>query len=138
MTNYIKYSEALDFINSESTKIKVVIFSIKDCPTCDDFLPHVFEPLLQELSDHFEWVYVDSESNDIPFPPVSAPTIYFNIPNVLEPMPIFRVGGTTPEILRKDIEKMVDIKDNKISLKEAFSEPIQEITSWVHRFSRFS
>lgn len=134
---YTSYLEALDFVNQESNKIKVVVFSIKDCTTCDDFLPALFAPAIAERSDHFECVYVDANDLNIVFPPVSAPTAYFFIPNTEEPMPIFRVGGTTPTVLSKDLDIMIKIKDEGISLADAFSEPPTEVTSWVHRSLRF-
>lgn len=135
--NYVSYKDALNFIGEKSNKIKVVVFSIKDCPTCDDFLPHVFDPAIKERSDHFEVIYVDSESKEIPFPPSATPTAYFYIPNTEEPMPFFRVGGTTPLILEKDLDGMIKIKDEKISSTEAFSFVPDEITSWGHRQLRF-
>jgi hypothetical protein len=133
---YVLYSEALSFVNQLEDKIKVVIFSVKDCPTCDDFLPHVFEPALQERINHFEWVYVDSESGDIPFPPTATPTAYFYIPNTVDPMPFFRVGGTLPSILHKDLDAMIKIKDTGITAAEAFGHTTTEVTSWVHRILR--
>jgi len=135
--NYVSYKSALDFINKESNKIKVVVFSIKDCPTCDDFLPYVFDPAIAERSEHFEAIYVDSEEKDIPFPPSATPTTYFYIPNTNEPMPFFRVGGTTPHILENDLDGMIKIKNEGISAEEAFSFVPEEITSWGHRQLRF-
>jgi hypothetical protein len=135
--NYVSYQDALNFINKESNKIKVVVFSIKDCPTCDDFLPHVFDPAIAQRSDHFEVIYVNSESSDIPFPPSATPSVYFYIPNTQEPMPFFRVGGTIPSVLEKDLDGMINIKDEGVSATEAFSFVPEEITSWGHRQLRF-
>lgn len=134
---YISYKDALDFINKNSEKIKVVVFSIENCPTCDDFLPHVFDPAIKERLDHFDVVYVNSEGLDIPFPPSATPTVYFYIPNTKENMPFFRVGGTTPLILQKDLDAMIKIKDEEISSTDAFSYIPEEITSWGHRQLRF-
>lgn len=134
---YVSYNDALNFIKNESDKIKVVVFSIENCPTCDDFLPHVFDVEIKKRSEDFECIYVNSEDSDIPFPPSATPTVYFYIPNVDEPMPFFRVGGTTPFILEKDLNGMVKIKNDGIPVAQAFSYIPDEITSWGHRQLRF-
>ena len=129
----VTYGEALSFIKNDSDKIKVVVFYIKNCPTCDDFLPDVFDVEIKNRSEHFDVVYVDSEGSDIPFPPSATPTAYFYIPKTEEPMPFFRVGGTLPLTLQKDLDGMIRIKDEGISATEAFSFVPEEITSWGHR-----
>jgi thiol-disulfide isomerase/thioredoxin len=133
----VTYDEALTFLKNDSNKIKVVVFYIENCPTCDDFLPDLFNVEIEKRSDHFEVVYVDSESQDIPFPPSATPTAYFYIPNTEEPMPFFRVGGTIPSVLEKDLDGMIKIKDEGILATEAFSFVPEEITSWGHRQLRF-
>jgi hypothetical protein len=133
---YITYQEALSFVAEDSEKIKVVVFGVQDCPTCDDFLPHVFAPAIEARAEHFECVYVDASAADVPFPPTATPTVYFYIPNTTEPMPFFRVGGTLPSVLHKDLDAMIKIKDNGVSAADAFSNPMETITSWVHRLLR--
>lgn len=133
---YTAYSDALDFWKTESSKIKMVCFAQKDCPFCDDFLPDVLLVALQELEIHFDWVFVDvDQAADMPFPMVNTPTAYFYIPNTQEKMPLVRVGGTTPQILKNDLEAMVDIKDNGRTLVQAFLEDRQpEISQWGQQF----
>lgn len=133
---YTAYLDAFNFCKTESTKIKMVCFTQKDCPFCDDFLPDVLLVALQELESHFNWVFVDvDEATDMPFPMVHTPTAYFYIPNTQEKMPLVRVGGTTPLILKNDLEAMIDIKDNGKTLIQAFLEDRQpEISQWGQQF----
>ena len=136
---YISYEEAVSFWNSENSKIKVVVFALENCNTCDDFLPDVFEKIInEEYSDHFEVVNVDIFSEDILFPPVNAPTIYFKIPNTDEPMPLVRTGGVPEVMLRKDLDTMIKIKDEGLSIDNAFSATsYMEVNSWIQRQMRF-
>lgn len=129
----VTYSEALEFIKANTGKIRVVVFHVKDCVTCDDFLPDLFNVEIEKRSEHFEVVYVDSASLDVPFPPYGTPTVYFYIPDTEEPMPFIRVGGTTRGVLEKDLDCMIRIKDEKISAFDVFSYHPEEITSWTHR-----
>lgn len=129
---FTSYEQALDFIKTPNGKIKVVAFVIKDCPTCDDFVPHVFEPAITERQDHFEMVKVDLATANMPFPPTGTPTFYFYIPNTTEQMPLFRVSGTVPSVLKNDLDSMIRVKDEGVSINEAFQKP-KEITSWVNR-----
>ena len=132
--NYVTYEDAVDFVKSESEKIKVVVFSIKDCPTCDDFLPDVFDVEVKKRSEHFDTVYVDLDSANMMFPPLNTPTAYFYIPNTEYPMPIFRVGGTLPSILQNDFDAMISVKNNEKTFEEAFfSKAPMEVTSWMQR-----
>lgn len=133
---YTKYNDALNFWQNPSDKIKMVCFTQEDCPFCDDFLPDVLLVTLKDLSNHFEWVFVDiDEATEMTFPVVNTPTAYFNIPNTKEKMPLVRVGGTTPQILKNDLEAMVDIKDKGKSLVQAFLEDRQpEISQWGQQF----
>ena len=48
---FTSYADALDFWNSSNDKIKVVYFYKKDCPYCDDFVPHVLEKELKDRAD---------------------------------------------------------------------------------------
>jgi thiol-disulfide isomerase/thioredoxin len=132
--NYTTYEEAVNFVKSTSDKIKVVVFLIKDCPTCDDFIPDVFDVEIKNRSEHFDVVYVDLESSSMMFPPLNTPTAYFYIPNTEYPMPIFRVGGTLPSILQNDLNAMVLVKNNEKTFEEAFfSNTVSEVTSWMQR-----
>ena len=129
---FVSYNEAVEFIKAPGNKIKVVAFVIENCPTCDDFVPHVFEPAIAARLGDFEMVKVDIAKTDAVFPPTSTPTFYFYIPNTQEPMPLFRVSGTTPSVLGNDLDCMVRIKNEGLSIAEAFQKPA-EITSWVNR-----
>jgi hypothetical protein len=132
---YTLYNEALNFWNSENEKIKVVIFSLKDCPTCDDFLPHVLEPILiNEYAEHFDVVKVDLAEDSITFPPIGAPTIYFSIPNTQEKMPLVRVGGIPESFLRKDLDTMIKIKDQGWTVAQALADTqYTEVSAWIQR-----
>jgi hypothetical protein len=132
---FVSYEEALNFAKSESGKIKVVGFILKDCPTCDDFVKDVFDVEIGNRSEDFEAVYVDLYENFMEFPPVSVPTTYFFIPNTNEEMPLFRVGGTTPNNLKNDLDRMVMIKNEGKTIVEAFYEnaPPIELTTWMQR-----
>ena len=135
---YTNYEEALSFWKEDNEKIKVIVFAIKDCPTCDDFLPDLFDVEINNRIDHFDVKYVDLETSTMDFPPISTPTAYFHIPNTDQPMPIFRVGGTIPSILQNDLDAMISIKDDGLTFEEAFfSKPQTEMTSWVQRLARF-
>lgn len=132
---YTSYSDAVVFQTSSSVKIKMICFVQKNCPFCDDFLPDVLLVALQQQHDHFEWVFVDVDEASMPFPVVHTPTAYFYIPNTSERMPLVRVGGTTPGILKNDLEAMIDIKDNGKTLVQAFLEDRQpEVSQWGQQF----
>ena len=138
--DYITYEDALNFWNAPNEKIKVVIFELANCETCDDFMKDVFEPIItSDYAEHFDVVKTDISDSSISFPPISTPTIYFNIPNSTdEPMPLIRVGGIPEAMLRKDLDSMVKIKDESLSIDEAFSNtPYSEVTSWIQRQLRF-
>lgn len=133
---YTEYEQAMEFMNTPSSKIKMVCFAKKDCPFCDDFLPDVLQVALRQLSEHFEWVFVDVDTASMLFPVVHTPTAYFYVPNTAEKMPLMRVGGTTPQILKNDLEAMIDIKDHGKTLVQAFLEDRkQEISQWAQHFS---
>jgi len=134
--DYTAYSDALTFWKTSSSKIRMVCFVQKDCPFCDDFVPDVLLVALKTLQDHFEWAFVDvDQATEMPFPVIHTPTAYFNIPNTKEKMPLVRVGGTTPQILKNDLEAMVDIKDKGRTLVQAFLEDRQpEISQWGQQF----
>jgi len=133
---YTDYKEAMKFMHAQSLKIKMVCFAKKDCPFCDDFLPDVLLVSLRQMSDHFEWRFVDVDEADMLFPVVHTPTAYFYIPNTAEKMPLIRVGGTTPQILKNDLEAMIDVKDQGKTLVQAFLEDRkQEISQWGQHFS---
>lgn len=135
---YVTYEEAIGFINSSSNKIKVITFAIENCQYCDDFLPDVFDVQMSEMSEHFEVRYLDVRNQDIPFPPHYAPTFYFFIPGTQEPMPLLRSGGTLPELLRKDLEAMIAIKDQGLTIEQAYSGvEIPQPTMWMQRLIRF-
>jgi thiol-disulfide isomerase/thioredoxin len=133
---YTKYTDVVNFWKKSSDKIKMVCFAQEDCPFCDDFLPDILLVALKEFKDHFEWVFVDiDEATEMPFPVVNTPTAYFHVPNTKEKMPLVRVGGTTPQILKNDLEAMIDIKDNEKTLVQAFLEDRQpEISQWGQQF----
>lgn len=134
--DYATYADAVLFWKTSSDKIKMVCFSQKDCPFCDDFLPDVLLAALKDFKNHFEWVFVDvDEAVEMDFPVVHTPTAYFKVPNTTEKMPLIRVGGTTPQILKNDLEAMVDIKDKGRTLVQAFLEDRQpEISQWGQQF----
>lgn len=133
--DYTTYESAVTFCKSQSDKIKMVCFAKKDCPFCDDFLPDVLLVSLRELQDHFEWRFVDVDQADMLFPVVHTPTAYFYVPNTEEKMPLVRVGGTTPQILKNDLEAMIDIKDKGRTLVQAFLEDRKpEISQWGQQF----
>jgi len=133
--DYTPYADVIDFQKTSSAKIKMICFAQKNCPFCDDFLPDVLLVALQELQDHFEWRFVDVDEASMPFPVVHTPTAYFYIPNTSERMPLVRVGGTTPKILKNDLEAMIDIKDNGKTLVQAFLEDRQpEVSQWGQQF----
>ena len=137
---YITYEDLLNFWNAPNEKIKVVIFDLPNCETCDDFMRDVFEPIITtDYAEHFDVVKTDISDSSISFPPISNPTIYFNIPNSTEePMPLIRVGGIPESYLRKDLDAMVKIKDEGLSIDEAFNNtPYAEVTSWIQRQLRF-
>lgn len=134
---YVNYDDAVSFVNSDSEKIKVVVFSLKDCPTCDDFLPDVFDVEIKNRAEHFDVVYVDLDTANMMFPPLSTPTAYFFIPNTDHPMPIFRAGGTLPSILQNDLDAMISVKNQEKSFNEAFFSNLpSEVTSWIQRQAR--
>jgi len=133
--DYTAYADAINFQKTPSAKIKMICFAQKNCPFCDDFLPDVLLVTLRELQNHFEWVFVDVDEASMPFPVVHTPTAYFYIPNTSERMPLVRVGGTTPKILKNDLEAMIDIKDNGKTLVQAFLEDRQpEVSQWGQQF----
>ena len=137
---YVTYEDLLNFWNAPNEKIKVVIFDLPNCETCDDFMRDVFEPIITtDYAEHFDVVKTDISDSSISFPPISNPTIYFNIPNSTdEPMPLIRVGGIPESYLRKDLDAMVKIKDEGLSIDEAFNNtPYAEVTSWIQRQLRF-
>ena len=132
---YITYNEAVSFLEGSSSKIKAVIFALNGCTTCDDFVPDILEVELGSRED-FEYVKVDlaKAATSMKFPPVSAPTTFFFIPNAAENMTLFRVGGTTPQILKNDLDAMVRIKNESLSLEDAFAGVnVGEVTQWVQR-----
>lgn len=132
---YNTYQEAAIFSKTQSSKIKMVCFTKKDCPFCDDFLPDVLLVTLKELQEHFDWMFVDVDEANMLFPVVHTPTAYFYIPNTTEKMPLIRVGGTTPQILKNDLEAMIDIKDKGRTLVQAFLEDRKpEISQWGQHF----
>lgn len=138
--DYISYQDALTFWNTPNEKIKVVIFELANCETCDDFMRDVFEPIItNDYADHFDVVKTDIASHDVSFPPIGTPTIYFDIPNSTEePMPLIRVGGIPESYLRKDLDAMVKIKDEGLTIDEAFANTVySEVNSWVQRQLRF-
>lgn len=133
--NYVSYKDALSFLENSNDKIKAVIFGLQNCTTCDDFIPDVLELELSSREE-FEYVKVDlaEAASQMKFPPVSAPTVFFFVPETDEPMPLFRVGGTTPGILKNDLDAMVKIKNSQLSLEEAFKDVnLGEVTQWVQR-----
>ena len=122
MIEFSSYEDVISFWNTPNSKIKCVIFYKKDCPTCDDFIPHVLEPALMSKSDHFDVRKICVDTGNIPFPPANTPTVYFYIPYTKEPMPLVRTSGATPEILNNDLDAMIDIKDNGKTISQAFFE----------------
>lgn len=137
---YTTYEEALSFWNASNEKIKVVIFDLPNCETCDDFMRDVFEPIITtDYAEHFDVVKTDISDPAVSFPPIGNPTVYFNIPNSTdEPMPLIRVGGIPESYLRKDLDSMVKIKDEGLTIDEAFADtPYTEVTSWIQRQLRF-
>lgn len=136
---YISYTDALNFWNTPNNKIKVVIFALEDCATCDDFIPDIFEKMIiDEFSDHFDMVKVSLDDESISFPPLGLPTVYFYIPNTDEPMPLIRTGGAPEQMIRKDLQNMVKMKDENFSIEEAFADThYMEISPWIQRQIRF-
>jgi thiol-disulfide isomerase/thioredoxin len=117
---FTSYADALDFWNSSNDKIKVVYFYKKDCPYCDDFVPHVLEKELKDRADKFEWKKVCVDTGGVPFPPSNTPLAYFHIPNTSEEMPLDRTGGTSREVLSADFDAMIEIMDQGKTIDEAF------------------
>jgi hypothetical protein len=137
MIEFSNYNDAIDFWNGENSKIKCVIFYKHDCPYCDDFIPHVLEPALVAKEDHFDVRKICVETSGLPFPPVSTPVVYFNIPNTTEPMPLTRTSGATPEILENDLNAMISMKDEGKTIQQAFFEgKTPPMSAWTQFFTR--
>jgi hypothetical protein len=117
---WISQIEAEKFANEPNEKIKVIYYVTKICPTCDDFIPDIIEPLIDKYSDHFVGYKVDSEDRDIKFPPQAFPTGFFYIPNTTEKMPLIRYGGAPIEHVEDDFLAMIEIKDQGKSIEQAF------------------
>lgn len=117
---WISQSEAEDFIKKPNSKIKLIYYVTRICPYCDDFIPAIIEPLVEKYSDHFEGYKVDSEDPGIMFPPPAFPTGYFHIPNTTEKMPLIRYGGAPIEHVEDDFLAMIEIKDERKSIEQAF------------------
>ena len=137
MVDFTSYEEALNFWNTPNDKIKVVYFYKKDCPFCDDFVPHVLEPQLQSRSDKFDFRKVCVDTGGVPFPPMNTPAAYFDVPNTVEPedMPLTRVGGTSNEVLAADLDAMVEIMEQGKTIDDAFFGDGKDIpiSAWSQR-----
>ena len=137
MIEFTSYEDAVKFKEASNDKIKVVYFYKKDCPYCDDFIPHVFEKHLLEKSEHFDWRKVCVDTGGIPFPPRDTPLAYFWIPNTEEPMPLIRNGACTPQLMERDLNCMISIKDEGKSIEEAFfGDGEAPLSSWGQQFIR--
>lgn len=134
MTDFTPYNEMLNWWNAPSDKIKCVIFYKQDCPYCDDFVPHVLEAKLESKTDHFDVRKVCVDTGGVPFPPYSTPMVYFTIPNTSEKMPLLRTGGATPEIVENDLNNMISMKDQGLTIQQAFFDGKPPVmSSWVQR-----
>lgn len=131
MIEFEQYEDVINFWNTPNTKIKCVIFYKKNCPTCDDFVPHVLEPALESKAGHFDVRKICVDTGNIPFPPVNVPAVYFSIPNTTEPMPLVRTSGATQDILINDFDAMIEMKDNGKTINEAyFQNKAPVMSSW--------
>lgn len=129
MIEFSTYEDVINFWDSDNEKIKCVIFYKKNCPTCDDFIPHVLEPALINKSEHVDVRKICVDTGNIPFPPSSTPTVYFTIPNTTEPMPLIRTSGATAEILTNDLDAMISMKDEGKTINQAFFENKEPVFS---------
>lgn len=135
---FTSYADALEFWNNPNDKIKVVYFYKKDCPYCDDFVPHILEEELKARADKFEWKKVCVDTGGAPFPPSNTPCAYFTIPNTSEPMPLDRTGGTSRDVLSADFDAMIEIMDRGKTIDEAFFGDGKDmpISAWSQRMRR--
>jgi hypothetical protein len=134
MIDFISYNEMLNWWNLPNEKIKCVIFYKENCPYCDDFVPHVLEEKLIEKSQHFDVRKVCVDTGGNPFPPYSTPMVYFSIPNTTEKMPLLRTGGATPDVVEEDLNSMINMKEQGLTIQQAFFDGKSPVMStWVQR-----
>jgi hypothetical protein len=120
MKDPISYEQALEIVKKSSDKMLMFIFVRDDCPICSSFVPEVMIPEIENNLDDIDYYIIDTKMFKMYFPPVSYPAIYYFIPGSTEEMPIMRSGGTTDEIFKFDLSRILKVKQG-MSLIEAFS-----------------
>ena len=123
----ITYKEALDIAQSVrngtyTEKVVGVFFTLKDCDVCGPWTTDVVIPIEKETSNDFTAYEVYVDENDIAFPPASIPTVYFFVPGTDKDKQINRVGPGPYEYAKRDVERMIKMKNEGISLYAAFYE----------------
>lgn len=95
--NLINYSDALEIIENINTKDKIQFFLLKleSCPSCDEWLKYNLKELMEFICNDFDMYVIECDKDNIPFPPLSSPTLYFYHKNFQQPfirqgfLPIF-------------------------------------------------
>jgi hypothetical protein len=121
----ITYKEALKIANSVrdgsyTEKVVGIFFTLKDCDVCGPWLKDVVTPIEEKFSPDFIGYEVHVDENDIAFPPPATPTSYFFVPGKSCKQQINRVGPGPIDRATFDIQRMIKMKNEGISLYEAF------------------
>jgi hypothetical protein len=129
MISTITYEQAVDLSESIRTgkktdKIVMVIFSMSDCEVCQPWLRDVITPFSNIYDNEIEFVQVYVDKNYITFPPPQVPSIYFFVPGEYKEQHISRLGPAAPDLVKRDLIRLIKMKNEGLSLHDAFYTPI--------------
>jgi hypothetical protein len=121
----ITYKEALDIAQSVrdgsyTDNVVGIFFTLKDCDVCGPWIKDVVNPIEAETVGDFVAYEVHVDENDILFPPPATPTVYFFVPGKDKDKQINRVGPGPYNFAKRDVERMIKMKNEGVSLYEAF------------------
>jgi len=129
MIKTITYAESVELAESvrlgqKVDKVVMVIFSMSNCEVCQPWLKDAVEPLSNIYDNEIDFVQVYVDKSDITFPPPQVPAVYFFVPGNPKEQHISRLGPANPELIKRDLIKLIKMKNEGLSLHDAFYTPI--------------
>lgn len=110
---YITYNDSLNILKNLESKSNIQCFIIrkKTCPFCDDWFKVNQKGFDELVKTDFDVYVLDTDVENIPFPPLVSPTLYFYHQNFK--FPFIRQGLLPLLETKKEFEKFIRIKNGE-------------------------
>jgi hypothetical protein len=113
--NIITYTQAVNKQKQGSSKILAFCIKRSDCETCNEWLGSFWKEISEKFANDVEWYAIDSDKNEIVFPPQTSPTWYFYLTNYKDPF--IRTGVLPQPEFGLSIDKLIRVQNGEDPFK---------------------